>query len=66
MIPLHEEYVIDEKGKKKSVVLPYHEWENIIEELEELEDIRCYDRVKKQPSNPVPFNKAVQEIRKGK
>ena len=66
MIPLHEDYVIDETGKKKSVILPYQEWEIIMEELEELEDIRCYDKIKKQPSDPVPFDEVVKEIRKGK
>ncbi len=66
MIPLHEDYVIDEKGKKKSVILPYQEWEIIIEELEELEDIRCYDKIKKQSSDSIPFDEAINEIRKGK
>lgn len=61
----HEEYLTDEKGKKKAVVVPISEWQQIKEELEELEDIGAYDKAKSKASEPVPFDKAVKEIRKG-
>ncbi len=66
MIKLHEEYVVDEKGKRRAILLPYDEWIKIIEELEELEDIRQYDNTKQMPSEPVPFDTALKEIRKGR
>lgn len=65
MIVFHEEYLVDEKGKKKSVVIPVSEWEQVLEALEELEDIRAYDEAKSQPSEPIPFEQAVQEIEEG-
>jgi len=65
MIELHEQYITDEKGIKKAVVIPVSEWQKIIDELEELEDIRAYDEAKAKPSVPIPFEDAVNAIRKG-
>jgi hypothetical protein len=36
------------------------------EELEELDDIRAYDEAKRRPSEPVPFEQAMAEIREEK
>ena len=55
MTPLHPQYVTDENGQKKSVLLPIDEWEAIREALEELDDIRAYDEAKRDPTDPVPF-----------
>jgi len=42
------QFITDEKGNKISVILPLDEYEKILEELEELEDIRLYDEAKKE------------------
>jgi hypothetical protein len=42
------QYITDNKGKKLSVVLPIKDYNKILEELEELADIRLYDEVKKK------------------
>ena len=65
MIAIHPEYVVDDKNRKKAVVLPFSEWEQLMEELEELEDIRAYDEAKAQPSEPIPFEDAVREVQSG-
>ena len=65
MVTIHPEYVIDEKNKKKAIVLPLGEWQQILEELEELEDIRAFDEAKSRPSNPLPFDDAVRTIERG-
>ena len=39
-------YAVDENGKRVSVILPVEEYERLLEELEELEDIRLYDEAK--------------------
>ena len=49
MITVHEEYLVDEAGNRTAVVLPLAEWQQIKEELEELDDIRAYDEAKAQP-----------------
>jgi len=66
MINVHPEYIVDENLNKKSVILPYSEWKNIVGEMEELEDIRTYDQAKNDPENEVaPFEQAVKEIENG-
>ncbi len=47
MDTLHPQYITDEVGKKTAVVLPINEFEQILEELEELDDIKLYDEAKK-------------------
>ena len=66
MIKVHEEYLTDEKGKKKAIVIPLPEWQQIKEELEELDDIRAYDEAKSKQSDVIPFDEALKEIQKGK
>jgi hypothetical protein len=62
MILVHEQYLVDEAGNRKAVVLPLAAWQQIHEDLEELDDIRAYDQAKAQPSEPVPFEQAMCEI----
>jgi hypothetical protein len=66
MISVHEEYLVDEAGNRKAVVLPLAAWRHIKEELEELDDIRAYDEAKAHPSEPVPFEEAMRDIYEGK
>ena len=65
MFELHQKYLIDEKGEKQAVVLPYKVWQKVLEALEELEDIRLYDEAKRQPSHPIPLDEAIREIQEG-
>jgi hypothetical protein len=39
-------YIVDENGKRVSVILPIEEYERLLEELEEMDDIRAYDEAK--------------------
>ena len=66
MLIVHPEFVVDERQKRKAVLLPYDEWQKIVEEMEELDDIRAYDESKAQPSDSVLFDTAVKEIRESK
>ncbi len=66
MLTMHKDYVIDGNGNKKAVLVPLSEWEQILEALEELDDIRTYDEVKSQASDPVPFDQAVEELKRGR
>lgn len=64
MQKIHEEYLTDENGNKKAVIVPISEWQHIKEDLEVLDDIRAYDKAKSKPSEPVPFNEAIQYNRR--
>lgn len=65
MAAVHPEYVVDENHKRKSVILPLDEWERIVEDLEELDEIRAFDKAKEGPQDAVPFEQAVDEICEG-
>ena len=58
MTAFHPQYVVDEDSRRKAVLLPVTEWELIVEELEELEDIRAYDQAKAGSLESVPFEQA--------
>ena len=62
MVRVHPDYVVDKNQNRKSVILSLEEWENIVEELEELDDIRAYDEAKSGPEDAVSFEQAVREI----
>jgi hypothetical protein len=63
-------YIVDENGKRMSVILPIEEYERLIESLEELEDIRAYDEAKasleRGEDEVVPLDQAMREIREGR
>jgi len=59
MITVHPEYVADEKQRLKSVILSVAEWERVVEDIEELDDIRAYDKTMAGPQDAVPLQQAV-------
>ena len=65
MVTLHPEFTVDEKQHRRMVLLPVMEWDRVIEELEELDDIRAFDAARKSPQESVPFEQAVREIGEG-
>lgn len=64
MITTHEEFIVDADGNRKAVVVPWEEWQKVVEALEEVEDVKAYDEAKGHPSDPIPFEQAVREIRR--
>jgi len=43
MATLHPTFITDENAEKLSVVIPIQEYYQLLEDLEELEDIKLYD-----------------------
>ncbi|MDZ4748674.1 MAG: hypothetical protein SH808_09320 [Saprospiraceae bacterium] len=69
MRTIHPQYITDDKGKKLSVVLSIEEYNTMLDELEELEDIRLYDEAKSFDDPSTPMDEAfaiVEAIRKKK
>ena len=64
MVPVHPQYIVDQ-NQRQVVLLPLAEWEQIVEELDELDDIRSYDEAKAGPQEAVSFEQAVREIEEG-
>ncbi len=62
MIYVHPEFIIDENKRTKAVILPISEWNKLMNDIEELEDIRAYDKAKAGSQETIPFEQAVREI----
>ncbi|MCC5847117.1 MAG: hypothetical protein JJU29_03405 [Verrucomicrobia bacterium] len=62
MVQLHPQFVIDNQKQPQAVLLTLTEWTQIVDELEELDDIRAYDQAKSVPEEILPFAQAVREI----
>ena len=63
MITINPQYITDSKGKKVSAILPMKEFKNILEELEELEDIKLYDESKNDNEPAIGKTKAMAMIK---
>ena len=64
-IPKHQ-FVVDDNGKKKAVILDIAEYQKLIEEAEELEAIRAYDAAKTADDEAIPFEQAITEIERNR
>jgi hypothetical protein len=62
MIPIEPKVSKDENGNTQSVTLSAKEWNQILEELEELDDIRAFDQAVAEDSKYIPFEKAIAQI----
>ncbi len=58
------QFIIDNDGKKTAVILPIKTYDKILDELEELEDIRLYDEAKKRKQEFVNADEAFKTIEK--
>jgi poly(A) polymerase Pap1 len=57
-----KQYITNVKGKKISVILPIKEYEYMLKELEELEDIRIYDEIKSSKQEYLPAQEVFNNI----
>jgi hypothetical protein len=62
MVNIHPQYITDNTGNKLSVVLAMQEFEKIMEELEELDDIRLYDEAHSDDEPSIPIDEAFKII----
>lgn len=62
MLTIHPQYITDDTGKKISVILPMKDFKAIMDELEELEDIKLYDEAKKSNEPSIPMDDAFKMI----
>lgn len=66
IMTLPEKYIVNETGAKVAVILPIEEYDAIVEQLEELEDLRAFDAAKASNEEAIPFDQAVQEIERSR
>jgi PHD/YefM family antitoxin component YafN of YafNO toxin-antitoxin module len=58
------QFMVNERGEKIAVVIAIEEYEKILEELEDAEDIRAYRESKASGEVGIPLEQALAEIRR--
>jgi len=61
-----DRFLVDEEGHRLGVVLDIAEYQEILEELEELASIRAYDSAKASGDEVVTFEQALREIQRSR
>jgi hypothetical protein len=59
---MRTQFVTDDHGNKLAVILPIREYNKMVDDLEELEDIKLYDAAKKGKQEFIDAEQAFQEI----
>ncbi|MFM7205481.1 MAG: hypothetical protein ACKO4T_02265 [Planctomycetaceae bacterium] len=63
MTTVHPRYLVDHQQRPTDVVVPIEEWQRIVEELEELEDLRAYDAAVSEKQETRPLDTVMGEVR---
>ena len=53
------QYVVDERGRKKAVIMSYRAYKQL---LEDLDDLRCIEERKNEPT--ICFDEIVEDLKK--
>lgn len=62
MVAMHPQLVQDASNRSTAALLPWEEWQALLEELEELEAIRAYDKAVAEPQEFMAFEDALKEL----
>ena len=60
MIPDNKQFIKDMQGKNIGVFMPIEQYEEIIGLLEELDDIKAFDKAKTENEETIPLRKAIR------
>jgi len=59
-------FLTNEKGERLAVVIEIEEYKKLLEELEDLHDIRAYDKAKASCENAILLDQALDEIKRNR
>ncbi len=62
MTHIRENFVVDAKGNRVGVFLPIKDYNKLIEELEELDDIKAYDKAVSRKQEFIPLDQVLKQI----
>ncbi|WP_019498641.1 hypothetical protein [Pseudanabaena sp. PCC 6802] len=62
MQSLKEQYLVDANGNRLSVVIPFDEYQRLLEHLEELESLYAFDTAMELQDESIPLEQAIAEI----
>lgn len=57
------QFVTDDLGNKLAVILPIKTYNKMLEDLEDIEDVKLYDKVKSRKEEPIPFDDYLKKRR---
>ena len=60
------QFLVNEKGERVAVVIAIEEYEKLLEELEDLEDIRACEEARASGEAPIPLEQALEENRRSR
>ena len=63
---LRQQFIEDSQGKRIAVLMPIDQYNKMLEQLEDIDDIRVYDAAKAEEDEVIPFDQAVREIEEGR
>ena len=43
-----KQFITDQQGNKVAIILPINDYEKLVEQLEDIDDVRLYDKAKKE------------------
>jgi hypothetical protein len=61
---INPQYVLNGRGKKVAVILSIAQYKRLLDKAEELWAIRAYDAAKTSGETPIPFEQALDKIRR--
>jgi hypothetical protein len=59
---MRTQFIMDDLGKKIAVIVPFKDYEKILEELDELECIKAYDKAKSRKNEFFPAEQVFKSI----
>ena len=62
MTHLRENFVVDAKGNRVGVFLPIKDYNKLIGELEDRDDIRAYDKAVSRKQEFIPLDQELKQI----
>jgi len=63
---VRQQFIEDSQGKRIAVLMPIDQYDKMMKQLEEIDDIRAYDAAKGEEDEVIPFDQAVREIEEGR
>ena len=57
---IRQQFIEDNQGHRVAVLLPIDEYNKMLEQLEEAEDIKAYDAAKASDDEIIPFDQAIK------
>ena len=64
MVALRQQFIEDKQGNRIAVLMPIDQYNKLLDQLEDINDIRAYDAAKAEDDEIIPFDQAVNEIEK--